>query len=91
MQEWTAYAQTKTARHKLAKFLKDNGHLLEPDSAQSDSSSASEAASLNGASSATFNDIQVCCSGLYQEQSSSQLRQHILVLQMQYPAAHFLA
>ncbi|CAL5224551.1 g7251 [Coccomyxa viridis] len=57
-QEWSAYAQTKTARHKLTKFLKDHGHLLEPDSAQSDSSSASEAASLNGASSATFNDTQ---------------------------------
>jgi (p)ppGpp synthase/HD superfamily hydrolase len=27
-QEWIAYAQTKTARHKLAKFLKDHADLL---------------------------------------------------------------
>lgn len=59
LQEWSVFAQTKTARHKLAKFLKDHGHLLEPDSAQSDSSSAAAAASNNGASSATFSDIQV--------------------------------
>ncbi len=70
VQEWSAYAQTKTARHKLTKFLKDHGHLLEPDSAQSDSSSASEAASLNGASSATFNDTQVSCPRLFQEDTS---------------------
>lgn len=28
-QEWIAYAQTKTARHKLAKFLKDHADLLD--------------------------------------------------------------
>jgi len=61
VQEWTAYAQTKTARHKLNKFLKDHGHLLEEAvSAQLESSSAAgQKASLNGASSATFSDIQV--------------------------------
>ena len=67
LQEWSAFAQTKTARHKLTKFLKDHGHLLEPDSAQSDSSSAAEAASSNGASSTTFNDIQVTCSQVSQK------------------------
>ena len=61
LQEWTAYAQTKTARHKLTKFLKDHGHLLEEAvNAESYSSSApGQKASLNGASSATFSDIQV--------------------------------
>ena len=59
MQEWCTYAQTKTARHKLTKFLKDHGHLLESDGAQSESSSAPKAFLLNGASSATFNEIQV--------------------------------
>lgn len=29
-QEWIAYAQTKTARHKLAKFLKDHADLVDP-------------------------------------------------------------
>ena len=32
-QEWIAYAQTKTARHKLAKFLKDHADLVDPESA----------------------------------------------------------
>lgn len=30
VKEWIAYAQTKTARHKLAKFLKDHADLLGP-------------------------------------------------------------
>lgn len=62
LQEWAAYAQTKTARHKLTKFLKDHGHLLEeqPIEAQpEESSSASEAASANGAGGASFKDVQV--------------------------------
>ena len=61
LQEWSAFAQTKTARHKLNKFLKDHCHLLEEAvNAQSESSSAAgQKASLNGASSATFSDIQV--------------------------------
>ncbi len=32
VQEWIAYAQTRTARHKLAKFLKDNADLVDPSS-----------------------------------------------------------
>lgn len=70
LQEWSAYAQTKTARHKLTKFLKDHGHLLESDQAQSAASSPCEAASqngasLNGASSAAFRDVQVSCPTLF--------------------------
>ncbi len=74
LQEWSAYAQTKTARHKLAKFLKDHGHLLEPDQAQSAASLPSQTASQNGASlnganlklvsSAAFRDVQVSSSTL---------------------------
>ena len=72
LQEWSAYAQTKTARHKLTKFLKDHGHLLESDKAQSAASSPSEAssrngASLNGASSAGSRDVQVSCPTLCPE------------------------
>ena len=91
MQEWSAFAQTKTARHKLTKFLKDHGHLLEPDNAQSDSSSASEAASLNGASSATFNDIQASCSGLFHEHACRLREQCMSFMQVQNPAARSLA
>ena len=72
LQEWSAYAQTKTARHKLTKFLKDHGHLLESDQAQSVASSPCErasqnGASLNGASSAAFRDVQVSCPTLLPE------------------------
>jgi (p)ppGpp synthase/HD superfamily hydrolase len=38
-QEWTAYARTKTARHKLAKFLKDHAELLCEDGAAADAPS----------------------------------------------------
>lgn len=54
-QEWVAYAQTKTARHKLAKFLKDHADLLDsgthPDMTSREASSglqqASEASSTS--------------------------------------------
>ena len=67
LQEWSAYAQTKTARHKLTKFLKDHGHLLESDQSQSAASSPCETASQNGASSAAFRDVQVSCPTLLPE------------------------
>lgn len=64
LQEWSAYAQTKTARHKLNKFLKDHGHLLEANQAASAASAPSaEAASLNGVSSTAYREDQVCLSG----------------------------
>ena len=61
VQEWSKYAQTKTARHKLSKFLKDHGHLLEANQAASASAAPSaEAASANGASSTAYREDQVC-------------------------------
>ena len=49
VQEWVAYAQTKTARHKLAKFLKDHADLLDsgtpPDVASREASSGLQQAS----------------------------------------------
>ena len=64
VQEWSAYAQTKTARHKLSKFLKDHAHLLEANQAASAPGSPSaEAASANGASSTAYREDQVCSSG----------------------------
>ncbi|BDA49388.1 probable GTP diphosphokinase RSH1, chloroplastic [Coccomyxa sp. Obi] len=48
-QEWIAYAQTKTARHKLAKFLKDHADLLDsgtpPDMTSREASSGLQQAS----------------------------------------------
>lgn len=71
MQEWIAYAQTKTARHKLAKFLKDHADLLE-----SDTPSAVALREASAVRRPTEEALRKCAAP--QEEAASQVQEHFL-------------